>query len=92
MVSIRSINKKKLIKVAFVGAMTAPAIIGFLVFYVYVNFNSIVMAFQVNDFGKLHFGFNNFSFFFNIYSFEPLLKLLLTFSCFINQISFTLLI
>jgi ABC-type sugar transport system permease subunit len=65
MVSIRSINKKKLIKVAFVGAMTAPAIIGFLVFYVYVNFDSIVMAFQVNDFGKLHFGFNNFSFFFN---------------------------
>lgn len=60
-----SLNTKKVKKAVFVGAMTAPAIIGFLVFYVYVNFDSIIMAFQVNDHGNLHFGLDNFKFFFN---------------------------
>ena len=33
----------------FIALMMGPAVIGFLVFYVYVNFDSLFMAFQVED-------------------------------------------
>ena len=48
----------------FILTMMAPAIIGFLVFYVYVNFNSILMAFQIPTNGKIEWGFENFGGFF----------------------------
>lgn len=50
----------------FLMVMMAPAIVSFLVFYVYVNFNSILMAFQEPlAGGEYKWGFGNFSGFFN---------------------------
>ena len=50
----------------FCYAMMFPAIASFIVFYVYVNFSSILMAFQVpvGAGGEFEWGFGNFSYFF----------------------------
>ena len=45
------------------AAMMGPAIVGFLIFYVYVNFDSLIMAFQVNTGDSIRFGFDNFAYF-----------------------------
>lgn len=57
-------RKQKLKKATFMGLMMLPAMIGFLVFYVYVNFNSLIMAFTQKKDGTTIFNFNNFSYFF----------------------------
>lgn len=50
----------------FCYAMMFPAIVSFCVFYIYVNFQSIVMAFQeVLPTGGYKLGFGNFKFFFD---------------------------
>ena len=50
----------------FCYAMMFPAIASFIVFYVYINFSSILMAFQVpvGAGGEFEWGFGNFSYFF----------------------------
>jgi ABC-type sugar transport system permease subunit len=61
----KAVFQRRLKKGLFMAAMMGPAIIGFLVFYVYVNFNSIIMAFQTIDIhGGIHYGFTNFENFF----------------------------
>lgn len=56
--------EKKLRRGFFMAVMMGPAIIGFLIFYVYVNFNSLVMAFQVPIENGFKIGFDNFTYFF----------------------------
>jgi ABC-type sugar transport system permease subunit len=56
--------ERKMKKGFFMAAMMGPAIVGFLVFYVYVNFNSLVMAFQSKVNGEIIYGFENFRYFF----------------------------
>ena len=48
----------------FILGMIALPMLNFLIFYVYVNFNSIVMAFQVLKEGELTWSMNNFVLFF----------------------------
>lgn len=60
----QTLTERKLKKGLFMGAMMLPATIGFLVFYVYVNFDSMLMAFRVTEDGVEKFGFGNFSYFF----------------------------
>lgn len=56
--------EKRLKKGFFMAVMMAPAVIGFLVFYVYVNFNSLVMAFQTKTDGVISYNWDNFRLFF----------------------------
>lgn len=56
--------ERRIKKGLFMATMMGPAIIGFLVFYVYVNFNSLVMAFQVKKDGIISYSFENFNYFF----------------------------
>ena len=58
---VQTQRERKIKKAIFMGTMMAPGMIGFLIFYVYVNFNSIIMAFTVEE--KLSIG--NFQYFFN---------------------------
>lgn len=51
----------------FIAAMLAVGIIQFLVFWVYVNFNSILMAFQIRTREGMSWGFDNFERFFREY-------------------------
>ena len=66
----QTLRERKLKKAVFMGTMMGPAIIGFLVFYVYINFNSLVMAFQEPHFDTVTnttsytIGFDNFARFF----------------------------
>ncbi len=48
----------------FILGMIALPILNFLIFYVYVNFNSVLMAFQVLKNGEMVWSLNNFSLFF----------------------------
>lgn len=48
----------------FIAAMLAVGIIQFLIFWVYVNFNSILMAFQIRTSEGVQWGLDNFSRFF----------------------------
>ncbi len=60
-----SLLKRKIKLNVFCYLMMLPAICGFLLWYVYVNFNSIIMAFKVEQpDGSFVFGFENFSYFF----------------------------
>ncbi len=55
------VNKRKLTDALFYISFMAVPVIAFLIFYVYVNFDSFVMAFQSPKNGKLEFiGFENF--------------------------------
>lgn len=56
-------TKQRINRGLFMAAMMGPAIVGFLVFYVYVNFDSLIMAFQVNTGDSIRFGFDNFAYF-----------------------------
>ena len=60
---IKLFTKRQIKRGLFMAAMMGPAIVGFLVFYVYVNFNSFIMAFQVNTGETIRFGFDNFAYF-----------------------------
>lgn len=66
----QTLRDRKIRKGVFMGTMMAPAIIGFLVFYVYINFNSLIMAFQEPHFNTVTsettytIGFGNFVTFF----------------------------
>lgn len=57
-------NNKKLKETIFITLMLTPAVIGFLVLYVYVNFKSVLMAFSYEIDGIELFGFDNFIRFF----------------------------
>lgn len=74
-VRLQTKREQKIKKAIFMGIMMAPAIVGFLVFYVYVNFNSIIMAFTRTKDGVTSFSFGNFTYFFrqlrNPYSVFP---------------------
>lgn len=48
----------------FIIGMLSVAVVQFLIFWVYVNFNSIIMAFQIRDSGGLQWTFENFTRFF----------------------------
>ena len=54
----------------FIGCMLALAIINFLVFWVYVNFNSILLAFQTQTRQGIIWGFEQFTKFFDQFSNE----------------------
>lgn len=56
-------TKQRINRGLFMAAMMGPAIVGFLIFYVYVNFDSLIMAFQVNTGDSIRFGFDNFAYF-----------------------------
>ena len=56
-------TKRRINRALFMVAMMGPAIVGFLIFYVYVNFDSLIMAFQVNTGDSIRFGFDNFAYF-----------------------------
>ena len=56
-------TKRRINRALFMAAMMGPAIVGFLIFYVYVNVDSLIMAFQVNTGDSLRFGFDNFAYF-----------------------------
>lgn len=62
--------KKKihLSRVAFIISFTIIPIINFLVFYVYVNFSSILRAFQLTYNGKVTWTLSNFTLFFSEFS------------------------
>lgn len=47
------------------AVMMLPALIGFSVFYVYVNFDSLLMAFQVRGKTDVSWGMGNFTYFFH---------------------------
>lgn len=74
-IRLQTKREQKIKKGVFMGVMMGPAIIGFLVFYVYVNFNSIIMAFTETKEGITKLSFGNFAFFFrqlaNPYSIFP---------------------
>lgn len=59
-----SVGTAKTKRGLFIAAMLSVGIIQFLIFWVYVNFNSILMAFQIRTKDGLHWGFDNFSRFF----------------------------
>lgn len=59
-VRVQTKRDREIKKWIFIATMMGPAIIGFLVFYVYVNFNSMIMAFSKDD----SFSFENFTYFF----------------------------
>ena len=60
-----SIKNRVVKKHIFCYAMMLPAIISFCVFYIYVNFQGILMAFQEPKLdGTFEWGIGNFSFFF----------------------------
>ena len=61
---VNPLFQRKLKKGLFMATMMGPAVIGFLVFYVYVNFNSLVMAFETKVNGEITYGFENFRYFF----------------------------
>ena len=50
-----NLKKKKTEERLFILSFMIVPVISFLVFYVYVNFNSILMAFQLPEKGELHF-------------------------------------
>ncbi len=54
----------------FIGCMLAIAIINFLIFWVYVNFNSILLAFQTQTREGIVWGFQEFTKFFEQFSSE----------------------
>lgn len=58
-------NSSKIKESAFIVLMLTPAIIGFLLFYVYVNFKSVLMAFSFEQGGQTLYGLDNFIRFFN---------------------------
>ena len=61
----RKINKKKVMRTLFIISFTIVPILSFLIFYIYVNFSSFVMAFQLPDDGTLQFvGLENFKWIF----------------------------
>lgn len=57
-------KKTKRARQLFIVGMLSVAIIQFLIFWVYVNFNSILMAFQTNTNKGVEWGFYNFERFF----------------------------
>ncbi len=59
-IRVQTKRDRKIKKGIFIATMMGPAILGFLVFYVYVNFNSMIMAFSKDD----SFSFENFVYFF----------------------------
>lgn len=60
----KKINSRKLQRGVFIGLMLSVGIIQFLIFWVYVNFNSILMAFQWQTKDGVAWGFDNFVRFF----------------------------
>ena len=54
----------------FIAMMMGPAVIGFIVFYLYVNFDSLVMAFQVRDTATdtVKIGIDNFKILFSLFT------------------------
>ena len=68
METIKRKKKKDVGAIIFIVTMLAIPIAAFLFFYVYINFNSILMAFQEPLFdgrGGYRWGFGNFEKFFN---------------------------
>ena len=69
-IKVQTLKEQKIKKGLFMAAMMGPAIVGFLVFYVYINFDSLIMAFQEPIFDPLtnitsySMGFGNFALFF----------------------------
>lgn len=62
---LSAMQTRKIKRGLFMAAMMGPAIVGFLIFYVYVNFNSLLMAFQVRGKSDITWGFGNFTYFFS---------------------------
>ena len=92
---LSTMQKTKLRKYCFCWLMILPAVIAFCVWYVYVNFNSILMAFQVTENGVTRFGFDNFGIFFREFAstdsvFASALKNTLKYFLASNLISFPL--
>ena len=65
---IMKFSEKKLKSTLFIIGMLFFPILNFFVFYVYVNFNSILMAFQVNVGNATKWGLDNFSTMFTEFS------------------------
>ncbi|MBQ3506723.1 MAG: sugar ABC transporter permease [Clostridia bacterium] len=60
--TLTSRNKRKLLKILFYACVIALPVLQFVVFYLMVNFNSILLAFQEYDFfgNSAYVGFENF--------------------------------
>ena len=58
-------NSSKIRQSVFIALMLTPAIIGFVLFYIYVNFKSVLMAFSFEQGGQTLYGLDNFIKFFN---------------------------
>ena len=64
----KTLSNRKVQRGIFIGMMLSVGIIQFLVFWVYVNFNSILMAFKLNTRTGIIWTFENFSRFFHEFS------------------------
>lgn len=67
---MKKLTKGRINRDLFIALMMGPAIIGFLVFYVYVNFDSLFMAFQVEDTltQEISIGLGNFKLLFSMFT------------------------
>lgn len=61
----KTFNRRKIQRGLFIAMMLSVGLIQFSVFWVYVNFNSILMAFQTDTREGIVWGFENFSRFFH---------------------------
>ncbi len=60
-----NLKRKKTEETLFILSFMIVPVISFLIFYVYVNFNSILMAFQLPEKGELRFTLENFAWIFD---------------------------
>lgn len=63
-----SLNKISKMRLLFIISFVIVPILNFIVFYIYVNFSAILMAFQTVKNGKIIYTLNNFNRFFNEFS------------------------
>ena len=61
----QSKGNRKLKRTLFLIGMLAPPILQFLIFFVYVNFNTVLMSFQFRTLESVTWGFGNYVRFFN---------------------------
>lgn len=67
-----SFSKRNTVRGLFIAAMLAVGLIQFAIFWVYVNFDSILMAFQIKTKNGTVWGFDNFTKFFHDFAIPDL--------------------
>jgi len=61
---MKKYSSRKIKQSVFIALMLTPAIVGFFIFYIYVNFKSVFMAFSFEKGGETFYGLDNFVRFF----------------------------